>query len=131
MRKRKEQRYQVSEETVKRICWKVMEENNWKLENFAVEDEQSISSSIEVVHSENLKPRKDYLIHQIQMLQCRVNKLLTKKRKTSFARFKLKQQDRYEKSSPFSYCVRGLLGVHRGKDRPSNGPPGRDCRQTK
>ena len=84
-RTRKEQRYQVFVETVKRIFWEVMVENNWKLEDFSVEetkDELSVSSSIDVVHSENMKPRKDYLIHQIQTLQCIVNNLSTKKRKT-------------------------------------------------
>ena len=63
-RTRKEQRYQVFVETVKRIFWEVMVENNWKLEDFSVEetkDELSVSSSIDVVHSENMKPRKDYL----------------------------------------------------------------------
>ena len=45
-----------------------MEENNWMLEDFSVEemkDEKSVSSSINVVHNENVKPRKDYLIHQM------------------------------------------------------------------
>ena len=71
-----------------------MEENNWMLEDFSVEemkDEKSVSSSINVVHNENVKPRKDYLIHQIQMLQCRVNDLSTKKIKKSFAHFKVKK----------------------------------------
>ena len=45
-RTRKEQRSQVFNETIKRIFWEVMEENDWKLEDFAVEemkDEQSVS----------------------------------------------------------------------------------------
>ena len=58
----------------------VMEGNNWKLEDFAVEetkDERSDSSSIYVVQRENVKPGKNNLINQIQMLQCRVNNLNT------------------------------------------------------
>ena len=50
----KEQRSQVFEEDIERIFWKVMKENNWKPEDFAEEDtkeEQSISSSMDVVHS--------------------------------------------------------------------------------
>ena len=97
-RTRKDKRYQVFAETVKRIFWEIMEGNNWKVEDFSVEatkDEQSVSSSIDVVHSENVKPRKDHLLHQIQMLQCRVNNLSTKKRKTSFAGFKVKQRNIY------------------------------------
>ena len=35
---RKEHRYHVFAETVKRIFWEVMEENNWKLEDFSVEE---------------------------------------------------------------------------------------------
>ena len=67
---RKKQRSQVFVETVKRIFWEVMEENNWKMKDFSVEetkDERSISSSIDVVHRENMKPVKDYLIHQIKL----------------------------------------------------------------
>ena len=37
-RTRKEQRSQVFNETIKRIFWEVMEENDWKLEDFAVEE---------------------------------------------------------------------------------------------
>ena len=75
-----------------------MEEKNWKLEDFAAEetkDEQSVSSSIDVVHSESMKPGKNNLINQIQIIQCRVNNLSTKKRKTSFACFKVKQRNIY------------------------------------
>ena len=85
-RMRKEKISQVFTETVKRIFWEVMEENNWKLEDFSAEeakDKQSLSSSINVVHSENVKPRKDYLILQIQTLQCKVNNRSTKKWTTS------------------------------------------------
>ena len=37
-RTRKEQRSQVFTETVKRIFWEMMAENNWKLEDFSVEE---------------------------------------------------------------------------------------------
>ena len=60
-RTRKEQRSQVFAESVKRILWEVMEENTWKLEDFSEEEtkvKQSVSSSIDVVHSEKVKPRK-------------------------------------------------------------------------
>ena len=39
-----------------------MEENNWKLENFSAEEtknERFVSSSMDAVHSENMKPGKD------------------------------------------------------------------------
>ena len=75
-----------------------MEENNWKLEDFAVEEtkeEGFVSSSIDVVHSEKVKPEKNYLMNQIQMLLCRVNNLSTNKRKMSFAHFKVKQRNIY------------------------------------
>ena len=65
-----------------------MEENNCKLEDFSIEetkDERSVFSSINDVHSENVKPGKNNLMNQIQILQCRVNNLNTNKRKTPFA----------------------------------------------
>ena len=58
-RTRKEQRLQVFEKDVERIFWEVMTKNNWKPEDFAAEEikeERSVSSSINVVHSENVKP---------------------------------------------------------------------------
>ena len=73
----------------------MMEEINWKLEDFSIEemkDRQSVSSSNDVVQSENVKPRKDDLIHQNQTLKCKVKNLSTKKKKTSFARFKVKKR---------------------------------------
>ena len=73
----------------------MMEEINWKLEDFSMEemkDRQSVSSSNDVVQSENVKPRKDDLIHQNQKLKCKVKNLSTKKKKTSFARFKVKKR---------------------------------------
>ena len=94
---RKEQRSQVLEETFKRIFWEVMDENNWKLEDLTAEetkDEQRVSSSIDLVHSVNMKPVKNNLMNQSQMLQCRVNNYLsTKKRKMSFACFKVNQRN--------------------------------------
>ena len=95
-RTRKEQRSQVFEEDVERIFWEAMQENNWKPEDFAAEEtkeELSVFSSIEVVHCENVKPGKIHLMNQVQGLQNRVNNLSIQKRKTSFARFKVKQQN--------------------------------------
>ena len=70
-----------------------------KLEDFhAVEetnDRRSVSSSINDVHNENVKPEKNHLIHQVQMLQCRVNNVSTAARKTSFAHFKIKNKNIY------------------------------------
>ena len=43
---------------MERIFWKVMKENNRKPEDFAAEEtkeERSLSSSIDVVHIENVK----------------------------------------------------------------------------
>ena len=97
-RMRKEKITQVFKKTVKRLFWEVMEENNWKLENFVVEetkDKRSLSSCIDVVQSENVKPGKNNLMNQIQMVQCRVNNLSTKKRKTPFARFKVIHRNIY------------------------------------
>ena len=68
-RMRKEQRSWVFEETAKRIFGEVMKENNLKLEDFAAEEtkeELSVSSSIDVVHSENVKPGKKNLMNQVQ-----------------------------------------------------------------
>ena len=53
----------------------------------------SVSSSIDVVHSENMKPGKNNLMNQIQMLQYRVNNLSIQKRKMSFVCFKSKQRN--------------------------------------
>ena len=44
---------------------------------------QSVSSSINVVHSENMKPRVNHLLHNFRYLQDRENNLNDKKRKTS------------------------------------------------
>ena len=85
---RKEQRSQAFEETVKRIFW----ENNWKLEDFAAEetiDERSVSSSIDVIHSDNVKPGENNLMNQIQMLQYRGNNL------SILLVFKVKQRNIY------------------------------------
>ena len=56
-------------------------------------------------------------------MQCRVNNLNIKKRKMSLAHFKVKQINIYRlayvywKYSPFSYCILGLLGVHKEQDQ--------------
>ena len=71
-----------------------MKENNWKPEDFAAEEtkeEQSISSSINVVHSENVKPGKNHLMNQVQALQCRENNMSIVQRKKSFLHFKVKE----------------------------------------
>ena len=71
-----------------------MKENNWKPEDFAAEEtkeERFLSSSINVVHSEKVKPRENHLLHNLRCLQNRVNNLNDKKTKTSFAQFKVKQ----------------------------------------
>ena len=71
-----------------------MKGNNLKPEDFAAEEtkeERSVSSSINVIHSENVKPGKNHLLHDVRSLQHRVTNLSNKKRKTSFACFKVKQ----------------------------------------
>ena len=73
-----------------------MNENNLKPEDFAAEktkEERSVSSSINIFHSENVKPGKKYLFHNVRSLQHRVNNLSIKKRKTSFTCFKVKQRN--------------------------------------
>ena len=77
-RTRKELRSQVFEEDVERIFWEAMTENNWKSEDFEVEEtkeERFISSSIDVVHSESVKPGKNHLLHKVRYSQHRVNNL--------------------------------------------------------
>ena len=92
-----------------------MKENSFKLEDFAEEEtkeERYVYSSIDVVHSENVKPEKNHL-HDVHSLQYRINTLSIKKRKMSFACFKVKKQNifrlalicRYRKSSPFSKSI--------------------------
>ena len=47
------------EDEFKRIFWKVIKENNWKPEDFAAKEtkeERFVFLSINVVHSENVKP---------------------------------------------------------------------------
>ena len=94
---RKEQKSREIEDEFKRIFWKVMKESNWKPEDFAAKEtkeEQSVSSRIYGVHSENKKPRENHLLlRNVHSLQHRVNNLSIKKRKMSFARFKVKQRN--------------------------------------
>ena len=52
-----------------------------------------MSSSIDVVYSENVKPRENHMLHNLPFLQNTVNNLNDKKRKTSFLRIKMKQQN--------------------------------------
>ena len=71
-------------------------ENNWKPEDFAAKEtkeERSVSSSINGVHSENVKPRENHLLRNVCSLQHRMNNLSIEKKKTSFAQFKVKQRN--------------------------------------
>ena len=95
-RTRKEQGSWGVEDEFKRIFWKVMKKNNWKPEDFAAEEtkeEQSVSSSIDGVHNENVRPGENHLLSNVRTLQHRVNNLSIEKRKTSFSRFKAKQRN--------------------------------------
>ena len=78
--KEDEKRTKISgiEDEVKRIFWKVMKENNWKLQDFAAKEtevEHSVSSSILGVHSENVKLGENCLLHNVCSSQHRVNNL--------------------------------------------------------
>ena len=87
-RTRKEQGSRGVEDEFKSIFWKVMQKNNWKPEDFAAKEskeEQSVSSSFDGVHSENVKPGEKHLLSNVRSLQHRVNNLSIEKRKTSFA----------------------------------------------
>ena len=95
-RTRKEQRSQRFEDEVKSILWKVMQKNNWKPKDFAAKEtkeEQSVSSSIDGVYSENVEPGENHLLSNVSSLQHRVNNLSVEKRKTSYAQFKVKQRN--------------------------------------
>ena len=53
-----------------------MNENNWKPEDFTAKEtkeEISASSSIDSVHSENVKPGENHMISNVRSLQHRVN----------------------------------------------------------
>ena len=67
-RTRKEQRSRGVEDEFKRIFWKVMQERN-------------------------VKPREDPLLSNVRSLQHRVNNLNVDQKKTSYARFKVKQRN--------------------------------------
>ena len=74
-----------------------MKENNWKPEDFAAKEtkeERSVSSSMDGVHSENVKPGENHILTNVRSLQQRVNNLSIEKRKMSFGRFKVKQRNR-------------------------------------
>ena len=68
-----------------------MKENNWKPEE--TKEVQSVSSNINGVHSENVKPGENHLFSNVCSLQHRVNNLSIEKKKTSFARLKVKQRN--------------------------------------
>ena len=55
--------------------------------------EQSVSSSINSVHSENVKPSENNLLSHIHALQHRVNNLRDNQKKPEYARFKIKQRN--------------------------------------
>ena len=68
---RKEQGSQGVEDKFKSIFWMVMQKNNWKSEDVAAKvtkEERSISSSIDGVHSENMKPGENHLLSVKQCL---------------------------------------------------------------
>ena len=76
------------EDEFKRIFWNEMKENNWKPEDFAAKktkEKPSIFSSIDGVHSENVKPGENHLLRNVFSLQHRVNNLSIEERKMSFA----------------------------------------------
>ena len=82
-RTRKEQGSWGVEDEFKRIFWKVMKKNNWKPEGFAakeIKEERFVSSSIDCVHSENVKPGENHLLSNVCSLQHRVNNLSVEKR---------------------------------------------------
>ena len=65
---RKEKESRGVQDEFKRIFWKVIKENNWKPEDFATnetKEEQSVSSSIDGVHSENVKPGENHLLRNV------------------------------------------------------------------
>ena len=89
-RTRKEERSRVFKEDVERIFWEEKKENNWKPKDFSAEEtkeEHSVSSSINAVHTENVKLGKNHVMNQAQVLQQRVNNLIIEKRKKSFTCF--------------------------------------------
>ena len=55
--------------------------------------EDEIRKLCKKVITENMKPRENHLLHNVRSLQHGVNNLGIEKRKTSFAHFKVKQQN--------------------------------------
>ena len=67
-RTRKEQGSLGVTDVFKSIFWKAMQKNNWKPENFAAKEtkeERSVSSSINDIQSENLKPGEKHLLSNV------------------------------------------------------------------
>ena len=58
-------------------------------------DRQTVSHSNNDICEMNVNINKNHLLHQVWLLQCRVNNLNLKKRKMSFASFKVKQRNIY------------------------------------
>ena len=68
---RKEQGSWGVENEFKSIFWKVMQKNNWNPEDFATKEtkeERSVSSSIDGIHSENVKPGEKHLLDNFEVL---------------------------------------------------------------
>ena len=75
-----------------------MKENNLKPGDFAAKEtkkEQSVFSSIDGVHRENMKPGENHLLSNVPSLQNRVDNLSIEKRKTSFVQHKVKQRNQF------------------------------------
>ena len=79
-----------------------MKEDNWKQEDFAAEktqEERSVSSSIDVIYREKMKPRENHVLRNLRCLQNRVHNSNDKKKMTSFARFKVNQRKYFQVSN--------------------------------
>ena len=103
-----------------------MKEKNLKPEDFAAEEtkeDRSVSSNINVVYSENVKPGKNHLLHDVHSLQHKVNNLNNKKREKVIrtlqgetAEYFWTSINRHRKSSALRDSLRGVLEVQRRQD---------------
>ena len=97
-----------------------------KPEDFAAEEtkeDRSVSSNINVVYSENVKPGKNHLLHDVHSLQHKVNNLNNKKREKVIrtlqgetAEYFWTSINRCGKSSALSDSLWGFLGFHMAQD---------------
>ena len=108
-RTREEQRSWGVEDEFMRIFWKVMKERN-------------------------LKPREDPLLSHLRSLQHRVYNLNLDQKKTSYARFKVKQRNIFGLALidtgnlvHTSIVSRRVLGGYRRKNKSCHGLQSRDC----